>query len=67
MVEEFLRQVSTALGKSRQEVVEFVEAGVYDTAAFKAGGWLTDLWYEDQLINELKMRTTGAWLGVAGV
>eukprot|EP00198_Chlamydomonas_reinhardtii_P001161 XP_001690496.1 signal peptide peptidase [Chlamydomonas reinhardtii] len=59
VVEEFLRQVSTALGKSRQEVVEFVEAGVYDTAAFKAGGWLTDLWYEDQLINELKMRTTG--------
>ncbi|KAG2432803.1 hypothetical protein HXX76_008537 [Chlamydomonas incerta] len=59
VVEEFLRQVSTALGKSRQEVVDFVEAGVYDTAAFKAGGWLTDLWYEDQLINELKMRTTG--------
>ncbi|KAG2448920.1 hypothetical protein HYH02_006268 [Chlamydomonas schloesseri] len=59
VVEEFLRQVSTALGKSRQEVVDFVEAGVYDTDAFKAGGWLTDLWYEDQLINELKMRTTG--------
>ncbi|GLC74286.1 hypothetical protein PLESTF_001485100 [Pleodorina starrii] len=59
VVEEFLRQVSTARGKTREEVVAFIEEGVYDMERFKSGGWVTDLWYEDQLLEELKMRTTG--------
>ncbi|GIL78352.1 hypothetical protein Vretimale_7700 [Volvox reticuliferus] len=59
VVEEFLRQVAAARGKSREEVVTFIEEGVYDMEKFKSGGWVTDLWYEDQLLEELKMRTTG--------
>ncbi|GFR44623.1 hypothetical protein Agub_g5911 [Astrephomene gubernaculifera] len=59
VVEEWLRHVAAARGKTREEVVAFVEEGVYDMARFKEGGWVTDLWYEDQLIEELKMRTTG--------
>ncbi|GIL57850.1 hypothetical protein Vafri_13078 [Volvox africanus] len=59
VVEEFLRQVAAARGKTREEVVAFIEEGVYDMEKFKSGGWVTDLWYEDQLLEELKMRTTG--------
>lgn len=49
-----------------QEVVALIEEGVYDMEKFKSGGWITDLWYEDQLRQELMMRTTGGsvgWLG----
>ncbi|EFJ46294.1 signal peptide peptidase [Volvox carteri f. nagariensis] len=59
VIDEFLLQVSTARGKTTKEVKEFIHEGVYDMQKFKSGGWITDLWYEDELLTELKMRTTG--------
>ncbi len=42
-------------------MIDFINEGVYDVQRFKEGGWVTDLWYEDQLLEELKMRTLGVY------
>lgn len=41
------------------QVVAMLDAGLYDMRAFKEGGWLDDLKYEDEINEELKPKTGG--------
>ncbi len=38
---------------------ELLERGVFDMAELAAGGWLTALRYEDEVVADLKKRTGG--------
>ncbi|GAX84081.1 hypothetical protein CEUSTIGMA_g11505.t1 [Chlamydomonas eustigma] len=57
--EEFLSTVSEARGKSREDLVAFLEEGVFDMKKFVEGGWVTALKYEDEVIDILKEKTEG--------
>lgn len=57
--QEFIRTVSQARGKTPQEVVEMLEEGIYDMKKYKEGGWITDTRYEDEVIEDMKQRTSG--------
>ena len=41
------------------QVQSLLDEGVYDNERYKEGGWVTDLWYEDQVLQALKDRTGG--------
>lgn len=41
------------------QVSALLDEGVYDNEKYKQGGWVTDLWYEDQVMQTLKERTGG--------
>ncbi|KAL6747559.1 peptidase family S49-domain-containing protein [Haematococcus lacustris] len=56
--DEFVRTVALARGKSEQEVKDLLDSGLFDTAKFAEAGWLDGLKYEDELIEDLKQRTT---------
>lgn len=40
-----------------QDVIAMLEEGIYDTKKLVEGGWISDLKYEDELIDELKKLT----------
>eukprot|EP00892_Ulva_mutabilis_P012513 jgi/Ulvmu1/9634/UM054_0066.1 len=52
----FLSGVSEARGKTPEEVEGMLNEGIYDMQHFKAGGWVTDLLYGDQVIDMLGER-----------
>lgn len=41
------------------QVQSLLDEGVFDNERYKEGGWVTDLWYEDQVLQALKERTGG--------
>ena len=57
--DDFVAGVAASRGKSREDVEALLDAGVYDMEAYKAGGWVTDLKYEDELNDMIKARTGG--------
>lgn len=37
------------LGKSREDVVEFLNSGVYQVERLKEEGWITNILYDDEV------------------
>ncbi|KAJ3694775.1 hypothetical protein LUZ60_000152 [Juncus effusus] len=52
----WLDVVSSTQGKSREEVEEFLNAGVYKVERLKEEGWVTNLLYDDEITSMLKER-----------
>ncbi|XP_030493781.1 serine protease SPPA, chloroplastic [Cannabis sativa] len=49
-------EVSSAKGKERENVVEFINEGVFQIEKLKTDGWITDIQYDDEVISMLKDR-----------
>ncbi|MEW5315537.1 MAG: hypothetical protein WDW38_006958 [Sanguina aurantia] len=56
---EWVGAVAAARGKTQSEVETMLNKGIFDVAELVAGGWLTGLKYEDEVIDDLKVRTGG--------
>ncbi|CAM6084639.1 unnamed protein product [Calypogeia fissa] len=54
--DNWLDGVSTSRGKTKQEVEELLNAGIFELPKLKEGGWVTDLKYEDEVEEMLKQR-----------
>lgn len=54
--ENWLDEISTAKGKTREDVENFVNEGVYQVQKLKEAGWITDINYDDEIISMLKER-----------
>ncbi|XP_043700963.1 serine protease SPPA, chloroplastic isoform X2 [Telopea speciosissima] len=50
----WLDKVSSTKGKSRQEIENFINEGVYQVERLKQEGWITDIHYDDEVISMLK-------------
>ncbi|XP_042476217.1 serine protease SPPA, chloroplastic [Macadamia integrifolia] len=50
----WLDKVSSTKGKSRQEIENFINEGVYQVERLKQEGWITDIHYDDEVITMLK-------------
>ena len=48
-----------ARGKTPEEVVALLDEGVFDMEKLKAGGWVTDLKYADEVKDMLAEKTGG--------
>jgi protease-4 len=46
-------------GKEKAEVEALINEGVYEMETLKAGGWITDIKYADEIEEDLKKRTGG--------
>ncbi|KAK9824686.1 hypothetical protein WJX72_012391 [[Myrmecia] bisecta] len=57
--DNFTATIAHARNKTVQEVEELLDAGLYDMEKVAAGGWLTGLRYEDEILEDLKKRTGG--------
>lgn len=55
----WMEAVAEARGKTVEEVQAMLDKGIYDMEEFKAGGWVTDLKYQDEIEDLLKERTGG--------
>ena len=55
----FVESLATSRGKTKEEIQEFIDEGVFDMQRFKDAGIVTDLLYEDQINDLLKERTDG--------
>ncbi|XP_078159412.1 signal peptide peptidase [Carex rostrata] len=54
--ENWLDVISSARGKSREDVVEFLNSGVYQVERLKEEGWITNILYDDEISSMLKER-----------
>ncbi|PON61657.1 ClpP/crotonase-like domain containing protein [Parasponia andersonii] len=55
----WLNEVSSAKGKGRDEVENFINEGIFQIERLKTDGWITDIHYDDealQVISKLKER-----------
>ncbi|KAL5544846.1 hypothetical protein UlMin_008630 [Ulmus minor] len=52
----WLDEVSSAKGKKREEIIEFIDEGVYQIERLKKDGWITNIHYDDEVISMLKER-----------
>ncbi len=41
------------------QITKLLDEGIFDNERFKQAGLVTDLWYEDQVLEALKQRTGG--------
>ncbi|GAQ82938.1 hypothetical protein KFL_001300010 [Klebsormidium nitens] len=55
----FVEATAAARGKEKAEVEALINEGVYEMEALKAGGWITDIKYADEIEEDLKKRTGG--------
>ncbi|KAF3331460.1 Serine protease SPPA [Carex littledalei] len=54
--ENWLDVISSARGKSREDVKEFLNSGVYQVERLKEEGWVTNILYDDEISSMLKGR-----------
>ncbi|CAN0923480.1 Serine protease SPPA, chloroplastic [Linum grandiflorum] len=54
--ENWVQTVSSATGKTREELESFVNGGVYEMERVKEEGLITDILYEDEVMSMLKAR-----------
>ncbi|CAN1831994.1 Serine protease SPPA, chloroplastic [Linum perenne] len=54
--ENFLETVSSSTGKTREEVENFMNEGVYEMERVKEEGLITDILYEEEVMSILKAR-----------
>ncbi|GJN22137.1 hypothetical protein PR202_gb09675 [Eleusine coracana subsp. coracana] len=52
----WLDTISALHGKKKEEIEEFINSGVYQVARLKEEGWITDLLYDDEVMEMLKER-----------
>ncbi|KAH7279210.1 hypothetical protein KP509_37G010400 [Ceratopteris richardii] len=52
----WLEQVANLNGKSKADVENLLNAGIFEIEKLKEGGWITDIKYEDELEKMLKER-----------
>ncbi|XP_048329608.2 serine protease SPPA, chloroplastic [Ziziphus jujuba] len=52
----WLDEVSLARGKKREDIENFINAGVYQIDKLKEDGWITNIQYDDEVISMLKER-----------
>nr|CAD1826660.1 unnamed protein product [Ananas comosus var. bracteatus] len=52
----WLDTISSAQGKTREEIEEFINSGVYQIERLKEEGWITKISYDDEIISMLKER-----------
>ncbi|XP_078432953.1 signal peptide peptidase [Wolffia australiana] len=52
----WLDVVSSTLGKKREEIVAFLDSGVYQAERLKEEGWVTNLLYDDEITSMLKKK-----------
>lgn len=57
--DDVVESLATSRDKTKEEIQNFIDEGVFDMQRFKDSGILTDLLYEDQLNDLLKKRTDG--------
>ncbi|EXB76391.1 Protease 4 [Morus notabilis] len=49
----WLDEVSSAKGKKREKVIDFIDEGVFHIERLKKDGWITDIKYDDELCSNL--------------
>ncbi|KAK7836378.1 serine protease sppa [Quercus suber] len=54
--EKWLYKVSSAKGKSREDLENFINQGVYQVGKLKEEGWITNKRYDDEVISMLRER-----------
>ncbi|KAK1388039.1 Protease 4 isogeny [Heracleum sosnowskyi] len=54
--EHWMENVSCMKGKTREDIENFVNEGVYEIDRLKDDGWITDIKYDDEVISMLKER-----------
>ncbi|WOL17182.1 serine protease SPPA, chloroplastic-like isoform X1 [Canna indica] len=54
--ENWLEIVSLSRGKRMEEIVEFLNSGVYQVEKLKEEGWITNIMYDDEVMSMLKER-----------
>ncbi|MED6155868.1 hypothetical protein PIB30_009341 [Stylosanthes scabra] len=52
----WLDKVSSAKGKKREDIEKFINEGVYDVDRLKEEGYISDIFYEDEIMAKLKER-----------
>ncbi|KAJ7559074.1 hypothetical protein O6H91_04G068800 [Diphasiastrum complanatum] len=52
----WLERVALSKGKSKEDVINLLEEGIFDVKKLKGGGWITDIKYEDEIEAMLKER-----------
>ncbi|RZC61064.1 hypothetical protein C5167_022830 [Papaver somniferum] len=52
----WLDKVSSTLGKKREEIQSFVDEGVFQVERLKEEGWITNIRYDDEVVDMLKER-----------
>ncbi|CAN6477476.1 unnamed protein product [Victoria cruziana] len=52
----WLNTVGSSKGKKRDEIENFLNEGIYEVNRLKENGWITDISYEDQVMDLLKDR-----------
>ena len=57
--DDFVDSLAASRGKTRQDVLDLIDQGVYDMNKLKEGNWITDLKYEDEINDMLMERTDG--------
>lgn len=57
--EDFVSGIAHGRGKTKEEVEDFINEGVYDMKVLQEGNWVTNLKYEDEINDILKERTGG--------
>ncbi|KAJ4972659.1 hypothetical protein NE237_005833 [Protea cynaroides] len=50
----WLDKVSSTRGKSREEIENFINEGVYQVERLKQEGWITDIHYDDEVVAMLR-------------
>ncbi|XP_030941149.1 serine protease SPPA, chloroplastic-like [Quercus lobata] len=54
--ENWLDKVSSAKGKTREDLENFINQGVYQVEKLKEEGWITNISYDDEVISMLRER-----------
>ncbi len=57
--DDFVDSLAASREKTRQDVLDLIDQGVYDMNKLKEGNWITDLKYEDEINDMLMERTDG--------
>ncbi|KAG0468123.1 hypothetical protein HPP92_017451 [Vanilla planifolia] len=52
----WLETISSTLGKTKEEVEDFINSGVYQVERLKENGWITSILYDDEVMSMLKGR-----------
>ncbi|XP_038975089.1 serine protease SPPA, chloroplastic-like [Phoenix dactylifera] len=52
----WLDTISSTQGKTREEIEEFINTGVYQVEKLKEEGWITNTMYDDEVMSMLKER-----------
>ncbi|XP_057767447.1 serine protease SPPA, chloroplastic isoform X2 [Salvia miltiorrhiza] len=52
----WVEKISLAKGKKKEDIVSFINEGVYEINRLKDDGWITDIKYDDEVVSLLKQR-----------